>query len=671
MQNKAIYFLTRKSFFLFLFFLCFQAEFFIITKASAADNTSVFISAIQIAGNDADDDFVEFYNPTCADFDLSGWKLKKRTKTGSESSIGTLKNIIPAKGYFLWENISGNLAANPDYSTKTYYLANDSSLALYDKDGALIDSVTCGNNPNPFEKTYLYPNNPAKSESLLRNISNNFSIILNYSPKNSTIINSAELALCPKKEISVDKNIKIVSPNLILNEILPYPISDGEEFIEIYNPEEKTADISDWILRDGSKTGKYIFPKNTLLQSASSLVIYKKDFKFALNNSGIESIALYDPAEKIISTVSYNNAKENISYNFDGKHWRWSKFITPGEKNVFNNLPEIKNKVSKKVFINSYADFSARGSDADNDNLKYTWNFGDGHKSYLKTTRHKYTKSGKYTVTLKVSDGSEDKIETFKITVKKFPKLAVSITRLSVNPIGKDTNAEFIAVKNNSKKKINLKNWSVATGNKTLLNHPIDADLFIHPGKEFAITRVHSKFTLNNKNSKIELRYPTGKVASKAQYDKQKGIVSEDEIYERTKLGWVWKKPLNPTIASADTTVLVATNIAPIPEIATTLATTEIIPIISQKETQRLAQETEIENNLGKFSQAENSKDKKSLKMTLLNFGLRIKTASASEIKSESAQHPFLSQTQTRKHWAVNFWEKMQQKINLFLNRAF
>ena len=35
-------------------------------------------------------------------------------------------------------------------------------------------------------------------------------------------------------------------------------------------------------------------------------------------------------------------------------------------------------------------DFDARGKDSDRDTLKYTWDFGDGHKSYKKeTSQHK------------------------------------------------------------------------------------------------------------------------------------------------------------------------------------------------------------------------------------------------------------------------------------------
>jgi len=41
------------------------------------------ISAIEIAGVVASDDFVKIYNPTQSAVDISGWKLRKKSSTGN------------------------------------------------------------------------------------------------------------------------------------------------------------------------------------------------------------------------------------------------------------------------------------------------------------------------------------------------------------------------------------------------------------------------------------------------------------------------------------------------------------------------------------------------------------------------------------------------------------
>lgn len=653
---------------LFSYSLLLLGGFFIFTNFSAAEEKSVIISAVQISGTDSNDDFIELHNPTCANIDLSDWKIKKRTKSGSESSIGSLKNIIPAKGYYLWENTSKNLADNPDYSTKTYYLANDYSLAIYNKDEKQIDSITWGENTSPFSPTQSYPTNPAKLEALLRSTSNEFSILPNYSPKNSTFPTAAELEKCPPPEKKSDSTPKTYSTTVYLNELLPNPAAGMDEFIELYNPSQENIDLTDWILRDGSKTGKYIFPKDSAIKPQAYLVVYKKDFKFALNNSGAESVSLYDPTEKIVSTTTYSGTKKDLSYNFDASNWRWSKFLTPGAENVFNNLPTAKNNVPKKVYVNMYADFSADGSDKDRDALKYTWDFGDGHKSYLATTKHKYENTGTFTVTLKITDGSEDTIKTFEIKVEKFPKLDVKIVSLSPNPSGTDTGAEFLNILNTTKKKINLNGWSIASGTKTLANHPITVDFFINPKAITKLTYEISKFTLPNTNVKIELRYPNGDVASKVKYKSLSKTVVENATYEKTKSGWKWNVPPIETSSTEELSSDQANAVQELSSLATPPTPSEENQPASEPE--EVAPDPEVVENLGKFSQSESLKNKKKARFSLLNLGFHIKTAQAFS-ENIPARNFTLEEPTPQKSWINIFLDSANAKTNDLLNKIF
>jgi len=345
----------------------------------------------------------------------------------------------------------------------------------------------------------------------------------------------------PGEKNSEKPKPKEYSSKIRINEILPNPSGDESEneYIELYNFSGDDIDLEGWEIKDSSETGKYIFSKGSIIKKDNYIEIYRKDFKFALNNSD-EMVYLLDPNGKIIDKTNYaDSAKEDISYNFDGAYWRWSRFLTPDKENQFNNLPTSKVKIEKKVYENMLAEFRVSAKDKDGDKLKFTWDFGDGHKSYLKNTKHKYEKKGIYTVSLKISDGSEDIFETFEIEVGKFPKSELKIVGIKANPKGKDTDLETIKVKNSSKKKINLKGWSIATGWKNLYNHPINKKLVLKSGETKEITRKYSLFALNNKQAKIELRRPDGSVASKVKYSKKKGI-QDDEIYEKTENGWDW-----------------------------------------------------------------------------------------------------------------------------------
>ena len=65
--------------------------------------------------------------------------------------------------------------------------------------------------------------------------------------------------------------------------------------------------------------------------------------------------------------------------------------------------------VGQQVKVNSIAFFDGgASSDPDGDVLEFEWDFGDGAKSTLLRPNHEYTSTGNYTVTLKVTDPSNE-----------------------------------------------------------------------------------------------------------------------------------------------------------------------------------------------------------------------------------------------------------------------
>jgi len=338
-------------------------------------------------------------------------------------------------------------------------------------------------------------------------------------------------------------------PKVFISEVLPNPAGDEEtsEFIEIYNPNEKTVDLKDWKLQDSSSTGQFLFSKSDKIKAREFLVIYRQKFKFALNNSGGEVVKLIAPNHEIKSEVKYQSAKENISYNFDlvKSKWRWSKFLTPGKINKFNHLPTFKLDKPKKAYKNMYAEFKVdKLKDKDGDKIKITWDFGDGHKSYLEETKHRYKKTGRYVVRLFVKDGSEEVVREFKVRVRKYPKYKLKIVGLMPNPNGKDAGKEIILIKNLGKKKIDLKEYKIGTGRSKdkIAGHPFYDNFEIKPGEiKRLVNKNICKFNLLNQGGVVQLIYPDGKVAAEVEYRKDK--IFPDEVYRvDEKSGqWYWQ----------------------------------------------------------------------------------------------------------------------------------
>ncbi|KKP70833.1 MAG: Polymorphic membrane protein, partial [Candidatus Moranbacteria bacterium GW2011_GWE2_35_164] len=342
-------------------------------------------------------------------------------------------------------------------------------------------------------------------------------------------------------------NDKISCPGVVkINEIFPNPKEEKDEFIELYNSGDEEIDLGGWILKDNTKTKKYEIKSGSKIGVKNFFIINKNDSKIALNNSGEESVYLLNKNGVEVDKISYSDAKENFSYGYCEKtnKWRWSEFLTPGSKNEFREVGGIEIEIDEDIYRNVYANFEVRVSGIKDKNLKVRWEFGDGKNSYKNKTRHKYAKKGKYTIKLRVFDGSEEVKKEFNIEVVDFPEKKVNIMAINPNPEGKDSENEWIELKNKSKKKIDLKDWSVATGvnKKKLTNHPIYEEFIIKAGKIRQLTKDFSKFSLNNKKGYIELRSPDGEVVYDLKYKKEEGI-GENEIFKKKDGGgWEWIK---------------------------------------------------------------------------------------------------------------------------------
>lgn len=136
--------------------------------------THLVISEIQITGGSglANHDFIKIFNPTANTTDISGWKLRKRTQSGTESSVRVFPdgNSIAAGGTFLWANSDNDFWATVGANvSSTQTLTDNSSIALLDPSGSVIDALAWGSgHSNPYIEGSAYPDNPGANQLLKR-----------------------------------------------------------------------------------------------------------------------------------------------------------------------------------------------------------------------------------------------------------------------------------------------------------------------------------------------------------------------------------------------------------------------------------------------------------------------------------------------------------------------
>jgi hypothetical protein len=142
------------------------------TSASApVASAHILIAAVQIAGAASTNDFVKLYNPSSVAVDMGGWKLRKKSQTGSDYSLRTIPadmTIAPG-GYFVWANSAGGFSASigADVSS-TETIAGNNSVALTDADGNLKDALAWGTGTGQYGEGAPYPDNPAAEQVLAR-----------------------------------------------------------------------------------------------------------------------------------------------------------------------------------------------------------------------------------------------------------------------------------------------------------------------------------------------------------------------------------------------------------------------------------------------------------------------------------------------------------------------
>ncbi len=116
----------------------------IATSTTVSAGSHLLIMEVQIAGVSSANDFVKIFNPGADTVDVSGWKLRKKSKTGTDYSLRTFPDgsAVAANGSFTWANaedgFGDSLHANV---TSTATLAADNSVALLDAAGDVVDAV--------------------------------------------------------------------------------------------------------------------------------------------------------------------------------------------------------------------------------------------------------------------------------------------------------------------------------------------------------------------------------------------------------------------------------------------------------------------------------------------------------------------------------------------------
>ncbi len=264
--------------------------------------------------------------------------------------------------------------------------------------------------------------------------------------------------------------------NLVyINEFLPDPTGDDAlgEFVELYSADTAIVDLSGWTLDDMENGGSspFLIPEDTNILPGGFLLLHRTQTKLSMNNDS-DHVRFIRPDGVLQDNVSYMDTREGHSYNrISAGSYEKSSTITPNAVNIITTVstPTPKPKAAEEEEK-------------------------EGDISY---------------------DFSS------KIVINEFLP----------NPIDADTDSEFIELKSEDTKIVQLFGWTLDDGVGGSSPYYFTKEESISPGKILVLFRKKTKIALNNDEDVVRLIDPNGKIISSQPYNQK---IVEGQSYNRT-----------------------------------------------------------------------------------------------------------------------------------------
>ncbi|MEW6568079.1 MAG: lamin tail domain-containing protein [Chloroflexota bacterium] len=306
---------------------------------------AVMINEIAWAGTraSASDEWIELYNTTAYDIDLTGWIL-----TDEDDLRLALRGLLPAYGFFLLER-TDDTAISDITADQTYTGSlrdGGETLWLRDPSGAIVDTANLQGGSWPAGSSSSKASMERRGGEDLRG---NWGSYTGYYGQSHDAAGNP-IAGTPRASNSLLIPTPVptwIPGRVVINEVLIRPhydwegtggVNTGDEFIELYNLGPAPVHLRGWLLDDigGGGSQPYALPGVTLDPHAFA-VFYHSRTHIALNDAG-DSVRLLAPDGRLIDEITYRRVRAyNLSYGRlpDGSdHLAYGLWPTPGQANL-------------------------------------------------------------------------------------------------------------------------------------------------------------------------------------------------------------------------------------------------------------------------------------------------------------------------------------------------
>lgn len=337
----------------------------LIVSKSYAASANVLITHIQAGGvGAATQEFIILYNNSDEEVDISGWCLTNKTNVsfacfgpsnvGQETYLPARKRaVIASEAMFILQPTGTvSLTYAPTSQSSGSITGSSDTISLVDHVGAVVDrqswstSIAAG---MQFERRAsdsppLYNDTDTSADWLIT--------IPGVLPLDETEVDTTIVDMCPNiDEIQLFVPIGKIQDSsgncidrqivpLLLTEILPNALGsdEGQEFIELFNPNDFAVDLKKYVLYVGPNfENMYNFPDGVVIQPNEYISFTNKLIPFSLlNSSSRAALAPSDYNQLISETPAYVDPPEGQSWALIDSEWRYTNQPTPGSVNLLS-----------------------------------------------------------------------------------------------------------------------------------------------------------------------------------------------------------------------------------------------------------------------------------------------------------------------------------------------
>ncbi len=274
---------------------------------------------------DANDEYVEIFNPNPTALDLSGYTLIAGTTTKYRYTFPA-GSIIAAESFVTISSVNTSISLSN--SGSTVELLDDRALVVARISyGKAIPGEAWARTSND---DWVWTSSPTLAATNIIT-SKPISVATKKTTKKATTKKSSKSVSRKKTNFSVALPIQI-------NEVFPDPKTPQtdakDEFIELYNPHPMAINITDYTLKMGAtRQYSYTFPEGSVIAPFGYVVIDSANTNISLTNDG-GTVTLINNFDKEIDSVTYTKAPSGQSYaRNDIGTWQWTSTVTRSSQN--------------------------------------------------------------------------------------------------------------------------------------------------------------------------------------------------------------------------------------------------------------------------------------------------------------------------------------------------